>query len=111
MAHRTCLIKDAVGMPRAGVPTASRGYNRTWGPLVTEELNSKVGTHGGPPGALTLISEVRGTSKSSRDGVAASHVSVSHQRCFLYAVTSEDIILSTAYLKSCNNKSCYIFGK
>lgn len=111
MAHRTCLIKDVVGMPRAGVPTAPRGYKRTRGPLVTEELSSKVGAHGGPPGALTLISEVRGTSQSSRDGVTPSHVSVSHQTCFLYAVTSGDIILPTAYLKSCNNKSCYTFGQ
>lgn len=43
-------------------PEATIGHKQTC-PLETEELNSKVGAHGGPPGALTLTSEVRGTSE------------------------------------------------
>lgn len=41
-------------------PEGTTGHGQTC-PLVTEELNSKVGARGGPHGAVTLISEVRGT--------------------------------------------------
>lgn len=63
MANRTCLIEDALAMPRAGVPTASRGYNRTRAnlPLSNRRTELKSRCPGGPHGAVTLISEVRGT--------------------------------------------------